>query len=69
MATVRDQKYHHRRNEDGSYNAICPGCFLTVAHARTDHELLSLEREHVCDSSLLAERGLFQDRSELQRAL
>jgi hypothetical protein len=47
----------HRQNKDGSYDSICPHCFLTIATARTEGELVSLEQRHVCESSLLAERG------------
>jgi len=58
MSAVRKAIFPHRRNEDGSYDSICPSCFLTIARARSEGELAPLEKQHVCDSSLLAERGM-----------
>ena len=68
MSAVRAQKYHHRKNRDGSYDAICSGCFLTIAQAQTEKDLVVLERQHTCDSSLLAERGILFNESVLREA-
>jgi hypothetical protein len=51
--------YPHRRNRDGSFDSICPVCFATVAHSKTDAELVEIDKAHICDSAYLAERGSF----------
>jgi hypothetical protein len=28
--------YPHRRNKDGSYDSICPTCFVTVAFGKSE---------------------------------
>jgi hypothetical protein len=49
--------YAHRRNEDGSYDAICRTCFAALARRKPESELAKYEKAHICDSSFLAERG------------
>jgi hypothetical protein len=49
----------HRRNEDGSYDSICPNCFATVAQSRAEGDLAEGEIAHVCDSAFLEGRGHF----------
>ena len=51
--------FAHRRNEDGTYDSICRECFAAIARGKTELELEISERNHVCDSSFLAERGHF----------
>jgi hypothetical protein len=46
-----------RRNKDGSYNAICPRCFATVARSKSEPEVAEHQRAHICESAFLAERG------------
>ena len=58
MSSARLLKFPHRRNSNGRYDSICPHCFLTAATARTEQELATLEKRHVCHSSFLAERGV-----------
>jgi hypothetical protein len=48
-----------RRNRDGSYNAICPTCYTTVARSKPEAKLAEYDKAHVCDSAFLAERGQF----------
>ena len=62
MSAVRDAIFPHRQNDDGTYDSICTSCFLTVATARSEGELKALEKNHVCHSSLLAERGMYTDK-------
>jgi len=62
MSVARKAIFAHRRNEDGSYDSICPNCFLTAACARSEGELKALEKKHVCHSALLAERGMLVPR-------
>ena len=57
-----EKKYPHRVNLDGSWDSICTRCFLTIAHCKTEKELAEVERKHVCDSSVLAERDIFRTR-------
>ena len=70
MPQTRTPIFPHRRNRDGSFESICPGCFMTIAHAQNETELKSVETRHVCECSLLAERGMYysQVRSDTQSA-
>jgi hypothetical protein len=61
MAEIRTLVFPHRRNADGTFESICINCFLTVGHARSEAELAESEENHICDSSFLAERGMFSD--------
>jgi hypothetical protein len=49
--------FPHRRNADGSYDSICPTCFLTASHAASEAELAAQDGEHVCRMTLLSQRG------------
>jgi hypothetical protein len=40
--------FPQRHNADGSYDSICPRCFLTVARHMTRLEIEIEERNHVC---------------------
>lgn len=40
--------FAHRENKDGSVDAICLGCFQTVATAQLEHELIAKEANHRC---------------------
>jgi hypothetical protein len=53
MAGDLDETFPHRKNEDGTFGAICPHCFRTVASALLESELAQLEDEHVCDRNQL----------------
>jgi len=57
--------YPHRRNKDGSYDSICPTCFVTVAFGKSEVELMKLDAQHVCAFSTLSQRGF--DRNVLLR--
>ncbi len=39
----------HRLNSDGSFDSICPHCFVTIGTAASEDDLERLEGEHVCD--------------------
>jgi len=58
MSAARKAIFPHRQNKDGSYESICPHCYLTVATEQSEGELKALEQQHVCHSALLAERGV-----------
>jgi hypothetical protein len=57
MSVLREPFFPHRRNRDGSYDSICLTCFATVGSG-TQEELVKRDKEHVCESSGVAERGL-----------
>lgn len=40
--------FAHRRNAEGSLDAICLDCFQTIAISSTEEELLRAESHHVC---------------------
>jgi hypothetical protein len=63
-----EMKYPHRVNLDGSWDSICPHCFLTIAHSKTESGLAALERVHVCNSAFLAERGWLSSQDLKRRA-
>jgi hypothetical protein len=41
-------KFHHRYNQDGSYEIICTRCFLTVGLAAEEAAARKLEARHNC---------------------
>jgi hypothetical protein len=45
------RSFPHRMNRDGTFDSICPRCFVTVANAIHETDLARFERCHVCDSS------------------
>ncbi len=51
--------FPHRKTNNGLYESICPTCFATVARAKAKADLAQSDTAHICDSALLAERGLF----------
>jgi hypothetical protein len=54
------QIYPHRKNKDGSYDSICPTCFLTVCSATSETDLQEREEAHLCAPSLLSKSGDYQ---------
>jgi hypothetical protein len=41
--------FPHLINNDGTFDCICPICFLTVASAPKESQLSAIEREHICE--------------------
>ncbi len=41
--------FHHRHNQNGTYDSICPACFMTVASTSDESELPWHEEAHECD--------------------
>ena len=41
--------FPHRENEDGTFDSICPVCFLTVAYHKVKFQLAEIECKHVCE--------------------
>jgi hypothetical protein len=50
MQITHEPAFHfpHRINPDGTFDAICPICFRTIAHQRDEASLQRLEKTHVC---------------------
>jgi hypothetical protein len=49
--------FPHRRNPDGTFNSICLTCFATIASYKTEEELKELDESHVCETTVLSQRG------------
>jgi len=47
--------FPHRLNADGTYDAICPRCFRTVATCKIEADLDLEERSHRCQDFPLTE--------------
>jgi len=43
-----DQIYPHRKNFDGTWDAVCPVCCQTIARAELEVSLFDLESSHEC---------------------
>jgi len=51
--------FAHRRNDDGTFDSICPTCFQTIAQSAREPDLQNAEGRHVCNPSLVEHyRGL-----------
>ena len=40
--------FPHRLNPNGTYDSICAGCFITVATANKEDDLLAGQNAHIC---------------------
>jgi hypothetical protein len=40
--------FPQRRNADGSFDSICPRCFITVARHMARPEIETEEQNHIC---------------------
>jgi hypothetical protein len=49
MFSAPASTFPHRKNRDGSYDAICTECFQTVASVSEESDLAAFEDAHVCD--------------------
>jgi hypothetical protein len=45
----RDNRFAYGLNGDGTYDSICPYCYMTVANVKTESELAPPEGQHICD--------------------
>jgi hypothetical protein len=45
--------FPHRKNENGTFDAICPVYFRTVASGVKESQLAELEREHICEGRFI----------------
>lgn len=46
-------EFHVRSHEDGTFDSICPKCFLTVARELPWEKLAAEEQLHECDAGRL----------------
>jgi len=61
--------YPHRLNRDGSYDSICPTCFMTASHAPIEAELSEQDKAHVCGCSMLTKYGYYSVAQPMQPCL
>jgi hypothetical protein len=55
--------FPHRKNEDGSFDSICPVCFRTVACRVRESQLAELERGHICEDMYISGSPFLAGRS------
>jgi hypothetical protein len=53
MDSPRRPKFAHLANRDKTFDSVCCECFLTVATAECEADLVKGERDHVCDPSTI----------------
>jgi hypothetical protein len=53
MRIVEIDRFPHRRNRDGTFDAICPRCYRTVATLENEDALTETEHNHVCEPHYL----------------
>jgi hypothetical protein len=51
MAEHIFKTFPHRQNRDGTFDSICPACFLTVSNRQNEIELAGDEIKHNCFDS------------------
>jgi hypothetical protein len=50
---LKPAQYPHRTNPDGTIDAICPRCYITIGTSIWESELEQMEAVHVCDAGRL----------------
>ncbi len=50
---ARETAFARRENRDGTIDAICRTCFVTVGTSVWEAELARAEKNHACDPALL----------------
>jgi len=43
------REFPHRVNGDGTFDSICPQCYVTIGTSTWEAELERMEAAHVCD--------------------
>ena len=49
MPSSEHLKFAHRFTLEGTVESICPRCFVTVASATNEADLVVKEEQHLCD--------------------
>ena len=60
MPSSEHLKFAHRFTPEGTVESICPRCFVTVASAINEADLVVKEEQHVCDPVLVAHYEFFK---------
>ena len=60
MPSSKQLEFVHRFTPDGTVDSICPRCFVTVAFATKEADLVPKEEQHVCDPFLVAHYEFFK---------
>ena len=55
MGNLQTATFHHRQNDNGTFDSICPYCYLTIACEKDEQHLFLDERFHECDPIRLFE--------------
>jgi hypothetical protein len=45
---MHDANFPHRQNPDGTWDAICPHCFVNAAKSDREEDLDEIEKTHIC---------------------
>lgn len=64
MEAEKKRPFPRRLNSDGSYDLICPRCFLTVVRGVAERELEAAEKRHTCERWELRRKSLWADEDE-----
>lgn len=59
MKLLSRSAFYHRQNHDGTWDAICMKCFLTVTTAPKEEDLEASEECHDCAELMKAEKSVF----------
>jgi hypothetical protein len=46
-------RFHHRLNDDRTFDSICPCCFRTVGSGMEESQLAEFERNHICEDRFI----------------
>jgi len=66
MTYQRAAFFPHRRNPDGSLTLICLTCCSTFASHKTEEELVELDRKHIGETAVLAQRVTWSLSTEIR---
>jgi hypothetical protein len=45
--------FHHRANDDRTFDSICMCCYRTVASEAEESQLTEFERDHICEDRFI----------------
>ena len=53
MSLEKRPQFQHHKREDSIWEAVCPGCFMTVSTQPCEIDLDSDEEKHLCSELIL----------------
>ena len=62
MPSQKGSYFHHRLNRNGTYDSICPGCYITVATTSQEGDLVLHEKTHECDPLMASQISQYAQR-------